>query len=332
MPRKQNTQKTTKDVYARVTDRIIFDLERGARPWIRPWSADHMEGRIIRPQRHNGLPYSGINVLMLWSASIERGFGSPTWMTYRQARELEAQVRKGEKGSLVVYANRLSVKEENAKGEEQEREVPYLKAYSVFNIEQIDGLPQRYYARPEPRFTPVERIGHAETFFEATRADIRYGGARAYYAASTDHIQMPPIEAFRDAESFYATLGHEAAHWVGAPHRLARDFGGKRFGSQSYAREELVAELGAAFLCADLEITPEIREDHASYLASWLRVLKEDKRAIFNAAAHAQRAVDYLQGLQPSSSEEALQSASNSLPSLPPAQATQPAFATEVAR
>jgi len=303
--RTNQNRKAKKDVYARVTDRIIADLEKGVRPWIKPWGADHMDGRIMRPLRFSGEPYVGINVLMLWSASIEHGYDSPTWMTYRQAEQLGGQVRKGEKGSLVVYANSMTVKEEAEDGEEQEREVRYLKAYSVFNTTQIDGLPERSYAKPEPRFpNPVERIEHAEQFFEATGAEIRYGGNRAYYSSASDHIQMPPIEAFRDAASFWSVLGHESIHWSGTKDRLARGLEGNRFGSQPYAREELTAEIGSAFLCADLEITPEVRADHASYLSSWIRVLKQDPRAIFSAAAQAQRAVDYLHGLQPSTTPE----------------------------
>jgi antirestriction protein ArdC len=175
----------------------------------------------------------------------------------------------------------------------------------VFNVEQVEGLPEHYYAKPEPKFTAVQRIDHAEAFFAATHADIRYRGGRAYYAQEADYIQLPPIESFRDAESFYATLAHECTHWTKHPARIERDFGRKTWGDEGYAREELVAELGAAFLCADLELTPEVQDDHASYIATWLQVLKNDNRAIFQAAAHAQRAVDYLHGLQPERREAA---------------------------
>jgi antirestriction protein ArdC len=173
-----------------------------------------------------------------------------------------------------------------------------MKGYTVFNVEQIDGLPEHYYGKPEVQLTPVERISHAAEFFKATNADVRYRGDRAYYSSDGDYIQMPVIEAFRDAESFYATLSHESAHWTKHPKRLDRDFGRKQWGDEGYAREELVAELASAFLCADLGITPEVRDDHASYIANWLTVLKNDKRAIFSAAAHAQKAVDYLHGFK----------------------------------
>jgi len=293
----QNTER--QDIYTRITNKIVASLEAGVRPWIKPWNADNAAGRITRPLRHNGVPYSGINILMLWASAVEQGFSAPSWMTFKQAIELNAHVRKGEKGSLVVYANSVMKTDTNDAGEEIEREIHFLKGYTVFNVEQIEGLPAQYYVKPEPKFTPVQRIDHAEAFFGSTRADIRYRGGEAYYAQGADYIQMPPIEAFTNAESFYATLAHESVHWTKHPSRLERDFGRKKWGDAGYAQEELVAELGSAFLCADLELTPEIREDHASYIAHWLNCLKNDNRAIFAAAAHAQRAVDFLHKLQP---------------------------------
>jgi len=286
------------DVYSRVTGKIIADLEKGVRTWMKPWNAGNTAGRIMRPLRHNGVPYSGINILMLWAEATAQGFAAPIWMTFRQATELNAHVRKGEKGSLVVYANSITRAEEDENGEESEREIHYMKGYTVFNVEQIEGLPEHYYGKPEVTTTPVERIARAEAFFTAIKADIRYRGDRAYYSLEGDYIQMPVIEAFRDAESFYATQAHESAHWTRHPSRLNREFGRKAWGDEGYAREELVAELASAFLCADLGITPEVREDHAAYIASWLEVLTHDKRAIFSAAAHAQKAVDYLHGLR----------------------------------
>ena len=290
------------DVYERITARIVADLEKGVRPWAQPW--DSGAGGFVRPLRHNGLPYSGINVLMLWSVALERGYATPIWMTFNQAQELSAHVRKSEKGSLVVYANRLTKTETTDAGEEVEREIPFLRGYTVFNVEQIEGLPEHYYAKPPPKFTgPTQRIDHAEAFFASTGADIRQRGGRAFYRQDGDFVQVPPIEAFPKAEEFYSTLAHEICHWTKSPKRLERDFGRKSWGDAGYAMEELVAELGAAFLCADLEIIPgageNVREDHASYISSWLKVLKGDKRAIFTAASYAQRAADYLHGLQP---------------------------------
>ena len=284
------------DVYTRVTNKIIADLEQGVRTWMKPWNAGNTAGRITRPLRHNGAPYSGINILMLWAEAMDKGFAAPIWMTFKQASELKANVRKGEKGSLVVYANSITRTEEDAKGEETEREIHYMKGYTVFNVEQIEGLPEQYYGKPVVQNTTIQRISHADAFFAATKADIRYRGNRAFYSNEGDYIQMPVIEAFRDAESFFATLGHEAARWTKHSTRLDRSFGRKSWGDEGYAQEELVAEMASAFLCADLGITPEVREDHAQYIANWLTVLKNDKRAVFTAASHAQKAVDFLHG------------------------------------
>jgi antirestriction protein ArdC len=198
----------------------------------------------------------------------------------------------------VVFADKFTKTETDDKGEAVERDIPFMKGYTVFNVEQIDGLPEHYYAKPANPLPLAERIENAERFINCTGADLRHGGNRAFYMPSHDRIQLPPFEAFKDKESYYATTLHELTHWTRHTSRLARDFGRKYFGDEGYAREELVAELGAAFLCADLGITPEIRDDHAAYIACWLKALKDDKRAIFQAAAHAQRAADYLADLQ----------------------------------
>jgi antirestriction protein ArdC len=289
----QRTEK--QDIYTRITNQIVSHLEKGVRSWVRPWNAEHAAGRITRPLRHNGKPYSGINVLSLWASAMAQNFAAPIWMTFKQASELDAHIRKGEKGSLVVYADSITRKETDEKtGDEIDREIPFLKGYTVFNVEQIEGLPGVYYAKAAPTLDPVARIEHAEKFFAALGATIRYGGNRAFYSIAADAIQMPPFESFQDADSYYATLAHECTHWTGSKARLDRDFGGHRFGSEGYAVEELVAELGAAFLCADLELALEPREDHASYIATWLKVLAADNRAVFTAAAHAQRATEFI--------------------------------------
>jgi antirestriction protein ArdC len=293
------------DVYQKITDQIVRELERGVRPWLKPWSAGNGEGRITRPLRGNGVPYQGINVLMLWSEAIEKGYSSPIWMTFKQALDLKANIRKGEHGSLVVYADKIIRTETDSEtGENAERAIPFMKGYTVFNVEQIDGLPEHYYGKSAPRSATARRIERAESFFAATGANVVFGGSRACYVPSTDNVHMPCIDFFRDSESYYATLAHETVHWTRHPSRLDRDFGRKRFGDEGYAMEELVAELGSAFLSADLELTPEVREDHAAYLASWIKVLKDDKRAIFSAASHAQRAADFLHGLQKVASEQ----------------------------
>ncbi len=287
------------DLYTRITNRIIAELETGTRPWLKPWNAEHAAGRITRPLRHNGIAYRGINVITLWLTATARGYACPIWLTYKQAQALGGQVRKGEQGELVVYANRITRTETSATGEETARAIPFLKGYTVFNAEQIDRLPPHFTGPAAPTLDPVARIAGAETFFVSTKADIRHGGNQAYYAISTDRVQMPPFETFRDAEAYYATLAHECTHWTRHETRLNRDFGRKRWGDEGYAAEELVAELGSAFLCADLGLTPEPRADHASYIANWLRVLRNDKHAIFTAAGHAERAASFLHGLQP---------------------------------
>lgn len=287
-----------KDVYTRVTDRIISDLERGIRTWLKPWNAGHTAGKITRPLRHNGIPYQGMNILLLWGEALEKGYSAPIWITFKQAQELGGHVRKGEKGSLVVYANKVTRTETDDKGEEVERQIPFMKGYSVFNVEQIEGLPAHYYGKPENPLPLAERLDHAERFIANTGITVQHGGNSAYYAPGRDLVQMPPFEAFKDRESYYNTILHEMIHATSHKSRLDRSFNAKRFGDNGYAREELVAELGAAFLSADLGITPEVREDHAAYLAHWLKALKEDSRAIFSAAAHAQRAADFLQALQ----------------------------------
>lgn len=287
------------DVYTRVTNRIVEELENGVRPWLKPWKADYAAGRITRPLRSTGQPYQGINILMLWASAEDQGFACPFWLTFQQAKQLGGFVKKGEKGTPVVYASTFKKKEQGDDGQEIEEEIPFLKEYTVFNAEQCEGLPAHFYQLSEQPKEPIARIEHAEAFFAATGSDIRTGGNRAYYANEADYVQMPPLQTFRDAESYAGTLAHELTHWTKHPSRLNRDTGRRKWGDEGYAVEELVAELGAAFLCADLGIEPEPRQDHAAYISSWLKVLKDDKRAIFSAASMASKAVEYLHGLQP---------------------------------
>lgn len=302
------TESQRVDLYSRITDKIIEDLAKGVRPWMKPWTAANTAGRITRPLRYNGQPYSGVNVLLLWSEGIARGYTSSTWMTFKQSLELGAAVRKGETGTTVVFASRFTKSETDGNGGEVEREIPFLKAYSVFNVEQIDGLPDRYRHQPAPVLDPAGRIEHADRFFRNTGAVIRHGGNQAFYAPAADIIQMPPFESFKDVASYYAILSHEVTHFTAPAHRLGRDLSRYAKDKTDRASEELIAELGSCFLCADLGIVPELepRPDHASYLGSWLKVLTDDRRAIFQAAAHAQRAVSFLHGLQPETAGERL--------------------------
>jgi antirestriction protein ArdC len=201
------------DIYTRITNQIVSHLEKGVRPWVRPWNAEHSAGRITHPLRHNGKPYGGINVLSLWASAMAQNFAAPIWMTFKQALELDAHIRKGEKGSLVVYADSIKRKETDEKtGDEIDREIPFLKGYTVFNVEQSEGLPEVYYAKATPTLDPVARIDHAEKYFAALGATIRHGGNRAFYSIAADVIQMPPFESFQDADGYYATLAHECTH------------------------------------------------------------------------------------------------------------------------
>jgi antirestriction protein ArdC len=277
------------DIYTRVTNRIIEAMEAGAKGGRMPWHVTDAE-HFSPVNAVSRKPYRGVNVLSLWAAAEEHGYPTGLWATYKQWGELGAQVRRGEKSSLVVFwsvteGDDSTEQESDGKGERRF----FARGYSVFNAAQVDG-----YTPPEmPKLPEAERIETAERFFQALRADLRHGGNRAFYSKGTDHIQLPPFEAFRDGVAYYAVLAHEATHWTGAKDRLDRDMTG-RFGSDAYAAEELVAELGAAFLSAGLGLTVEPRADHAGYIASWLKVLKDDKRAIFTAASKAQQAVDWM--------------------------------------
>jgi len=297
MMREQTSQRS--DVYSRVTDKIIAQLEQGVRPWVQPWQAAFPSERVSRPLRHNGEPYSGINVVLLWSEAIARGFSSSTWVTFRQALELGAAVRKGETGTTVVFASTIIRTETGQAGDDVQRTIPFIKAYTVFNRDQIDGL-GGCDAETIDFSDPLDRIGEASRFFANTGALIRHGGLSAYYMPTRDYIQMPHLDSFRDETSYVAALSHEMTHWTSKQGRLDRDLSRYAGDRTERAREELVAELGSAFLFADLGITPELEpgSDHASYIDNWLTVLKHDTRAIFQAAAHAQRAADYLHHLQ----------------------------------
>jgi antirestriction protein ArdC len=281
------------DLYQQVTDRIIEELEHYQKPWTRTW---HTSGPQL-PLRHCGTPYRGINTVLLFMAAMAKGYRAAFWMTYRQAQALGGQVRRGETATTVTYSDSFETLEDNGQGVAEPKRIWFLKAHRVFNAEQVDGLPARFYATPLAR-PHHERIAQAEAFFANLRADIRHEGDVPFYAPRLDFIQMPPFESFIDAEAYYATLAHEAVHWTGHKSRLDRGLATKRFAEHELAAEELTAEMGAAFLCASLGIDSDLRHDHVSYLAHWLRLLHADKRAVFTAAALAQKAVDFLHGLQ----------------------------------
>ena len=279
------------DVYQKVTDQIVAAIEAGVDTWRMPW---HTTGKdAFSPiNASSRKAYRGVNTLCLWAAANAKGYTSGEWGTYKQWQEKGAQVRKGEKATTVVFW-KFGNGAEKQDGEEGEIKLTsdrliFTRGYSVFNAAQVDGYTP---AVEEAPTTTNERIDAAEQFFARIGADVREGVNRAYYTTMDDHIQMPPFHAFVDGVSFYSTLAHEHTHWTAT--RVGRELG-KRFGDNAYAAEELVAELGAAFVCAELGLTTVPREDHAQYLASWLKVLKADKRAIFTAASKAQQATDFL--------------------------------------
>jgi antirestriction protein ArdC len=284
------------DIYQTVTDRIVAAIEAGAGDWKMPWHAQDGGTMAMPINAVSRRPYRGINPLLLWAAAQAAGYQSGIWATYKQWSDLGAQERKGEKATGIVFWKVLDEGEEAAPDQDdEERGRKFVaRGYHVFNAGQVDG-----YAAPALPVQPeAQRIDHAEAFIAALGADIRHGGSRAFYAPGPDFIQMPPFAAFCNPVAYYATLAHEATHWTGHKSRCDRDLSG-RFKSEPYAAEELVAELGAAFLCADLALASEPRPDHAAYVASWLKVLRDDKRAIFIAASLAQKAADWMHQRQP---------------------------------
>ena len=299
--RRNNTTAPRGSLYDEVTAKIIAQLERGIFPWVQPWTANGAVAGLPR-NAVTGRFYSGVNVLILWGAVIERSFPSQDWLTFKQALAAGGCVRKGEKGETICFADRFTPNAEKQRAQDSgdaAHSIPFLKRFTVFNAAQCDGLPTRIAADAVP---PPERqlVADAESLIATSRADFRIGGARAFYNFTEDYVQVPPQPAFTAQINYYRTALHELGHWTGHPTRLARSFsshGGSRFGNTAYAREELCAELASAFLCAALGIVPTVR--HADYLGSWLAVLREDSRAIFKAASHASKAADYLLAFAP---------------------------------
>ena len=285
-------------LYAEVTARIVAQLEEGRVPWVQPWGAPDIATPLGLPvNASTGRTYSGINILILWGAAIEGARASQNWLTFKQALTLGGCVRKGEKGTSVVYADRFVPEKERVRAEQtgdDPQAIPFLKRYTVFNADQCDGLPDDACSATAP-LPECETIPHAEALIEATGADFRIGGAKAFYVSAEDYVQVPPQPAFHHQIDYYRTCFHELGHWTGHKSRLAREFKG-RFGSKPYAREELVAEMASAFVCASLSITPNVR--HADYIGEWLTVLREDERAIFHAASLASKAADFMLAFQ----------------------------------
>ena len=274
-----------------VTNAIIDKLESGVRPWVKPWRP----GVGGRPLRATGDPYKGINCFWLWLCAEGAGYNARTWMTYKQARALGAQVREGERSQIAIFYKSYSKTVESVvTGDTTDEMRRVLRSYAVFNCDQIDGLPAVFYPSPVSAVFPVDELPtRAQRFIDALPVKLEQHGDRAFYDRIADSITMPPVELFSTAAFFAATLAHEAGHATGHPDRLNREFG-KRFGDDAYAFEELVAEMTSALLGADLGLPTSHIDDHAAYIGSWLRVLRKDSRAIMTAAAKAEAAADYL--------------------------------------
>jgi len=292
--------RTKPSIYEEVTNRIIEALEAGAIPWTRPWKTS------APCNATSGKEYRGINKLMLWLAAQEKEYQSSGWLTYRQAQSLGGQVKRGEKASPVVWWSPVDASNSAEDTEEREtRQFWLARCYHVFNLQQVEGLETLQAALDTPvlEFTPIYRC---ERVVDAYGADVRHGGTEAFYSPAGDFVQLPLAASFQSRESYYATLAHELVHHSGAPHRLARDLTG-RFGSEGYAREELVAELGSAFITAALGILHETKAS-AAYIQNWLQILRDDHRAVFNAATLAQQAADFIHGDGAASAGETLAS------------------------
>jgi antirestriction protein ArdC len=280
------------DIYQTITDKIIAELEAGTAPWVRPWTGE------ADPFPRNALskrPYRGINSVLLGMEAHCRGYGSNQWLTFKQAQTLGGHVRKGERASTIIYyESRMVDKADDetlADGNEAEKRfVPLIKLFSVFNVNQVEGLPDSYQEAPAVE-VDWDASATAEQIMECSGAEIRHQGFKAFYSPPNDLIYLPSQGSFADAASYYSTALHELCHWTGSTSRLGRKLG-RRFGESAYAMEELIAEMGAAFLSAHCRLDGRLQ--HASYIASWLEVLHRDKRAVFVAAAQAQKAADYL--------------------------------------
>ncbi len=276
---------------ARITQEIVARLEAGTKPWIKPWRGVP----VSRPLRACGIPYRGMNVFWLWMVADMCGYTSPFWMTYNQSQALGAQVRKGEKSTIAIfYKSYTKEVEAPGTGEKSDEARRVLKAYPVFNADQVEGLPERFHPSATLELVePEGRKAELDAFFAAIPAALRHHGDEAYYEPIADRVTMPPAHLFSGFDHYYATLSHELSHWSGHKSRLSRDLK-NRFGTAAYAAEELVAELSSAILGAELGLPVAHLDNHASYVDHWLNLLRDDDRAILTAAAKAEEAATLL--------------------------------------
>lgn len=279
---------TAPSLYQQVTAALVAELDRGVAPWVQPWSA---APRRLPYNAATGHRYQGVNVLLLWQAAWVKGYPSPAWIGYDQARRLGGYIQREEKATPIVYGSRYLPARERDKPAAEQRWVPFLKPRHVFNLAQTANLPPRCHPVEDAKPLPVA-LAEAETFLKTLGANVLHGGDRAFYAPRLDLIVLPEPARFHTTGDYVATSLHEHGHWSGHPSRLHRDFSG-RFSDRSYAEEELVAELTAAYLCARLAVPGQLR--HAEYLGHWVDLLKADAQAIFTAAARATEAARYLE-------------------------------------
>lgn len=286
-------------LYDEITNKIIAELEAGRVPWVQPWGTAAAKASLAVPKNAaTNRQYSGINILILGGAVVERGFAGQSWLTFRQALSLGGHVRKGERGTTVVYADRFVPAEEQRRASENDEEaqaIPFLKRFTVFNTDQCDDMPSDI-ATTAPPAPPGMIQPKVEYLIKATGIDFRIGGNRAHYVPAEDYVQVPPPQAYFEPINWHRTALHELAHASGHESRLNRDLSGS-YGTKKYAFEELIAEISSAFSCASLGIVPTVR--HADYIGSWLEVLREDNRAIVRAASQASKVADYLLGFLP---------------------------------
>ncbi len=290
-----------KDLHEEITAQILTAIEGGRESLDALWDNSLRLG--IPYNYSTGKAYAGINILTLWNTAARKGYEVNAWMTYKQAQEQGGQVRKGEKSTLGMFYKPIEDKNQETESDEEKgtRCRMVAKAFYLFNVAQIDGLE----GLPEPKAPTFSPIADAEAIITASGAEVRHGGTRAFYSPAMDFVQMPSLDRFQSAENYYATILHELTHWTGHKNRLAREYG-KRFGDRAYAFEELIAELGTAFLCASLGLVGATLEAHADYIADWLKILENDKRAVMTAASQAERAAEYLaQMLEASAAQKA---------------------------
>lgn len=286
-----------RDLYERITNTIVAELEKGTAPWLCPWKQGAFAG--MPKNGHTGKRYRGVNTMLLMCAAQQQGYRDARWLTFRQANMLGASVRKGERATHVIFYKTLDVQSKDAAtGETTGKRIPMLRSYCVFNAEQCTGIETRQTETPA---SPEIRYKQAQAFADRAGVEIRHGSDVACYSPSGDYVRMPNRSAFESEELYWGTVLHELVHATGHKSRLDRDLTG-RFGSEAYAAEELVAEMGSAFLCGALDIEGKLR--HPEYLGAWLKILKGDKRAIFKASTLAQAAADFLLSQTPEPADE----------------------------